>query len=106
MFSNVIVCLTSFKEVAQVDEVDYSSGSYGNVVMNQSQEKLERSVLRVGDLGTSVIDKKIWARGRLHTSRAKGKQCFFLLRQQQSTVQCLLAVSESTSKAFVKFVAG
>ena len=74
--------------------------------MNQSQEKLERSVLKVGDLGTSVIDKKIWSRGRLHTSRAKGKQCFFLLRQQQSTVQCLLAVSESTSKAFVKFVAG
>lgn len=93
-------------DVAQVDEVDYSSGSYGNVIMNQSQEKLERSVLRVGDLGTSVIDKKVWARGRLHTSRAKGKQCFFLLRQQQSTVQCLLAVSESTSKAFVKFVAG
>nr|CAH0112328.1 unnamed protein product [Daphnia galeata] len=93
-------------DVVQVEEIDYSAGSYGNAVMNQSQEKLERSVLKVGDLGTSVIDKKIWSRGRLHTSRAKGKQCFFLLRQQQSTVQCLLAVSESTSKAFVKFVAG
>ncbi len=89
-----------------MEEVDYSVGSYGNAGMNQSQEKLERSVVRVGDIGLSVIDKTIWARGRLHTSRAKGKQCFFVLRQQQSTVQCLLAVSETISKAFVKFAAG
>lgn len=89
-----------------MEEVDYSAGCYGNAVMNQSQEKLERSIIRVEDIGLSLIESKIWTRGRLHTSRAKGKQCFFLLRQQQSTVQCLLAVSESISKAFVKFTAG
>ena len=93
-------------DVAQVEEIDYSVGFYGNAGMNQSQEKIERSVVRVGDIGSTVVDKKIWARGRLHTSRAKGKQCFFLLRQQQSTIQCLLAVSETISKAFVKFAAG
>uniref|UniRef100_A0A0P6E3P8 Aspartate--tRNA ligase, cytoplasmic n=1 Tax=Daphnia magna TaxID=35525 RepID=A0A0P6E3P8_9CRUS len=93
-------------DVAHVEEVDYSAGCYGNAVMNQSQEKLERSIIRVEDIGLSLIESKIWSRGRLHTSRAKGKQCFFLLRQQQSTVQCLLAVSESISKAFVKFTAG
>lgn len=63
-------------------------------------------MVRVGDVGTSLVEKKIWIRGRLHTSRAKGKQCFFLLRQQQFSVQCLLAVGETVSKAFVKFVAG
>lgn len=93
-------------DAVQVEEVDYSAGSYGNAPLNQSQEKLERAVLRIGDLNSSIVDKKVWVRGRLHTSRAKGKQCFFLMRQQQFTVQCLLAVSESISKSFVKFAAG
>ena len=34
-----------------------------------------------------------------------GKQCFFVVRQQQYTIQCLLAVSESISKQMVKFAA-
>lgn len=32
-----------------------------------------------------------------------GKQCFIVLRQQQYTVQCLIAVSEVVSKFMVKF---
>lgn len=48
---------------------------------------------------------QIWLRGRLHTSRAKGKQCFFVLREQQFTLQCLLSVSEKLSKQMVKYVA-
>ena len=67
---------------------------------------MERDIVRVGSLDTSLVDQKVWVRGRLQTSRAKGKQCFFLLRQQQFTVQCLLAVSDAVSKAFVKFAAG
>ena len=86
--------------------MDCSAGLYGNAGLNQSQEKLDRQVTRIGEIGAKLVDSKIWARGRLHTSRAKGKQCFFLLRQQQHTIQCLLAVSETTSKSFVKFVAG
>lgn len=42
--------------------------------------------------------------GRLHTSRSKGKQCFCVLRQQQSTVQCIAFVSDQVSKQMVKFV--
>ena len=79
---------------------------YGNAPLNQSQEKLNKRVYKVSDLGSNLIDQKVWVRGRLHTSRAKGKQCFFVLRQQQFTVQCLVAVSETVSKAFVKFAAG
>lgn len=33
-----------------------------------------------------------------------GKQCFFVLRQQSSTVQGLAAVNEKTSKQMIKFV--
>ena len=79
---------------------------YGNAPLNQSQEKLNKKVYKVSELGSNLIDQKVWVRGRLHTSRAKGKQCFFVLRQQQYTVQCLVAVSEAVSKAFVKFAAG
>lgn len=32
-----------------------------------------------------------------------GKQCFIVLRQQQYTVQCLVAVSDVVSKLMVKF---
>merc|ERR1719290_930582 len=50
-------------------------------------------------------EKTVTIRGRLHTSRAKGKQCFFVIRQQQVTVQCLIYVSENVSKQMVKFAA-
>ena len=46
-------------------------------------------------------------RARVHTTRATGaKKCFFLLRQQQFTVQALLAQDEAVvSKQMVKFAA-
>merc|ERR1711962_1220700 len=47
----------------------------------------------------------VTVRGRLHTSRAKGKQCFIVLRQQAASVQCLIYVSENVSKQMVKFAA-
>ena len=34
-----------------------------------------------------------------------GKQCFFVLRQQQFTVQAVAAVSESMSRQMIKFIA-
>merc|ERR1712004_32679 len=49
--------------------------------------------------------KTVTVRGRLHTSRAKGKQCFIVLRQQAASVQCLIYVSENVSKQMVKFAA-
>lgn len=86
-------------------EVDVSEGHYGKMPMLQSFEKVDRKLLRVKDLTSALSGQQIWLRGRLHTSRSKGKQCFFVLRQQQYTVQCLVAVSEKVSKAMVKFCA-
>lgn len=40
----------------------------------------------------------------MHTSRSKGKTCFFVVRQQHFTVQAVLVVSEQISKQMVKFV--
>jgi len=56
-------------------------------------------------LGLKMNEKVVTIRGRLHTSRAKGKQCFFVIRQQQVTVQCLAFVNESISKQMIKFIA-
>nr|CAD7457865.1 unnamed protein product [Timema tahoe] len=82
---------------------DYSSGNYGQPAMIQSEEKLSRTFVDVKDLSEELAEQKVWVRGRLHTSRAKGKQCFVVLRQQQYTVQCLIAVNEDVSKQMVKF---
>lgn len=72
--------------------------------MIQSAEKrAERVFVNVFDLSHCQKDALVWVRGRVHTSRCKGKQCFLVLRQQSSTVQCLLAVNEQVSKQMVKF---
>uniref|UniRef100_A0A8C5AJZ7 Aspartyl-tRNA synthetase n=1 Tax=Gadus morhua TaxID=8049 RepID=A0A8C5AJZ7_GADMO len=73
--------------------------------MVQSQQKLDRELVRVQDLTPEMADKVIWLRARVHTSRAKGKQCFLVLRQQQFNVQALVAVGDRASKQMVKFAA-
>jgi len=87
------------------DGPDISSGKYGVQEMNQSKEKPSTVLTLVKDLGMKMNEKTVSIRGRLHTSRAKGKQCFFVIRQQQVTVQCLAFVNESVSKQMVKFIA-
>lgn len=92
---------------SNADDVDVSAGKYGSYGIMQSEKKLDRTLIKLPELPPpSSEDKTIWIRGRLHTSRAKGKQCFFVLRQSQVTIQCLLSVNETISKQMVKFVAG
>uniref|UniRef100_A0AAG5D9I5 Aspartate--tRNA ligase, cytoplasmic n=1 Tax=Anopheles atroparvus TaxID=41427 RepID=A0AAG5D9I5_ANOAO len=89
---------------AGADGVDYAAARYGAMKMIQSAEKfIERVFVKVSDLSQSAKDAEVWVRGRVHTSRCKGKQCFLVLRQQSSTVQCLLAVNDVVSKQMVKF---
>ncbi|KAL8592566.1 Aspartate--tRNA ligase, cytoplasmic [Nucella lapillus] len=87
-------------------ETDVSEGCYGNLPLNQSQEKVERQIHKVCELTPDLTNHKVWVRARLHTSRAKGKQCFFVLRQQKWSVQALTSVGEKVSKQMVKFIAG
>lgn len=82
---------------------DYSKSQYGLMPVIRSAEKYEsRKFVDVQNLKNSV-GKEIWVRGRIHTSRCKGKQCFIVLRQQSSTVQVLISVNEVISKQMVKF---
>ena len=82
---------------------DISSGKYGNAPMNQSRDAPSYNFIDVSILSAKLKGQNVWVRARLHTSRAKGKQCFFVLRQQQFTVQCIMCVSEEISKQMIKF---
>ncbi|KAL1130697.1 hypothetical protein AAG570_011938, partial [Ranatra chinensis] len=98
-------------EEVQNDEPDVSAGKYGTCPLIQSSnhgpnsEGRCRVFTRIKDLHEGIADSNVWVRARLHTSRAKGKQCFLVLREQQYTVQSILSVCESVSKAMVKFAA-
>ncbi|XP_045457662.1 aspartate--tRNA ligase, cytoplasmic [Melitaea cinxia] len=90
----------------EAPEVDVSEGKYGNLKLIQSTgEHRDRVYTDVKDLGVHLDGKEVWVRARLQTSRAKGKQCFAVLRQNSSTVQLIISVNEELgiSKQMVKF---
>lgn len=92
------------EQQAETDGPDISEGKYGVQEMNQSKVKNVVEIISVRDLKVKDAGNKVWIRGRLHTSRAKGKQCFFVIRDQQETVQCLAFVNERISKQMIKFI--
>lgn len=89
------------------DVADVSEGKYGNFPLIRSDKRIEeRKFTYIKDLNKSISGNDVWIRARLHTSRARGKQCFIVLRQREFTVQVLVNVSEKISKAMVKFASG
>uniref|UniRef100_A0A7E4UTF2 Aspartate--tRNA ligase, cytoplasmic n=1 Tax=Panagrellus redivivus TaxID=6233 RepID=A0A7E4UTF2_PANRE len=89
---------------AAAAEVDVSEGHYGTYGLIQSTERKDITFTNVADLTEALDGKEVWLRGRLHTSRVKGKTGFIVLRQQISTVQGTVFVGEAISKQFLKFV--
>jgi len=92
-------------EVEAQQGEDYSKSNYGNLPLIQSKEKTDRVWAEVMDLDRSKRGDRVLVRGRLHTSRGTGKQCFIMVRERQFSVQGLVAVNENTSKQMVKFTA-
>jgi len=85
-------------------EDDVSVGKYGNLPLIRSDSQApKRSFTNVYELSKNISGKTVWVRARMHTLRARGKQCFIVLRQREYTVQALVNVSETVSKAMVKF---
>ncbi|XP_076057134.1 aspartyl-tRNA synthetase isoform X1 [Oratosquilla oratoria] len=82
---------------------DVSEGLYGTLPMNQSSQKIAFEYTFIGDLSKTKANSVVKITGRLHTSRAKGKQCFFVMRMREHSVQCVLAVGDKVSKQMVKF---
>ncbi len=86
-------------------EEDFAQDNYGNLPLIQSKDKLERQLVPVRDINESLAKQTIWLRGRVQTSRGKGKQCFLVIRHQSATIQAVVCVNENISKQMVKFVA-
>lgn len=111
-------------EGGDASEADVSEGLYGVYPLIRSTEKKDIVFTLVKDLTPALKDKEVeltmemvtmtvmtktlevTVRGRLHTSRSKGKNCFFVLRQQHYTLQALLFVGDAVSKQFLKWAAG
>jgi len=95
---------------AQLDEAaaaneteDYSKDRYGDLPLINSKVKTDRKWTDLKFLDLTKKGEKVLIRGRLHTSRGTGKQCFVMIRQRYHTVQAFLAVSENVSKQMVKY---
>ena len=69
------------------DAADCAAGCYGVMPMIQSKEKVDRTIVRVGDVTAARAGEKVWVRGRLHTSRAVGKnECL--------TINCVIIIRD------------
>lgn len=100
------------KVAAQVDENkkdpnDPSAALFGERELNRSQGDPElrftKKILDVKDVDASLDGQSVIVRGRLHNSRAKGKLCFVVIRQQFSTIQAVLTIDDVISKGMVSY---
>lgn len=96
----------SAQQIAEQSETgeDVSTGLYGNTPLIMSEKQVDRDFAPISQLNMDYVEKAVWVRGRLHTSRAKGKQCFVVIREQNFTIQGILSVGELVSKQMIKFV--
>eukprot|EP00158_Paraphelidium_tribonemae_P002558 Partr_v1_DN25468_c0_g1_i1_m53747 putative Aspartyl-tRNA synthetase len=98
----------SNSEQTQKSDECYSKDKYGQLPINQSSDRPNLPRTRIDDL-EKCVGQRVLVKARVHNTRAKGKQCFMVLRQQRSTVQAVLAVDKemvSISKQMVKFAGG
>ncbi|GAA5810585.1 Aspartate--tRNA ligase, cytoplasmic [Mucor flavus] len=88
--------------------VDYSVDRYGKLPMNQSQTRTDTKYEDINTIDASRAGETVTVRVRVQTSRATGgKMCFFVFRQNVSTIQGIITVDESTiSKQMVKYCVG
>ncbi|PNH06255.1 Aspartate--tRNA ligase, cytoplasmic [Tetrabaena socialis] len=90
--------------MTQPDADDPLREQYGDYPLVQSQGQSGRVWTRVDALNSELNGQKVLIRGRIHTTRGKGKSAFLVLRQRTATVQALLFADEQVvSKGMVKY---
>jgi len=97
----------SEKKQAVVDDgSDCAEGKYGKLPMITSAVYFDRDLVNVADLGAKCAGKEVWLRARVHNLRIQSaKLGFIVLRQQQSSIQCVLAADGKTcSKQMIEYV--
>jgi aspartyl-tRNA synthetase len=68
-----------------------------------AEERHAKKYIEIKDIDDSLDGQEIRIRGRLHNSRAKGKQCFIVVRQAFATVQACLFAGDGISPGMVKY---
>jgi len=74
------------------NEVDFVTDMYGDLPLNQSQSRENKKFVKLLDIDDSMVNQTILVRGRLQNKRiVSGKKIFVILRQQNSTAQCVVS---------------
>jgi aspartyl/asparaginyl-tRNA synthetase len=94
-------------EAAPIGPVAYTKEepdqTFGELVLVQSNQATGREFVHASHLDSSFVGKEVWVRGRVHNTRAKGNNCFIVIRQCGYTVQGALFKTETISKEMIKF---
>lgn len=91
------------------DPKDISAALFGERELNRSQGdpelRFKKVIDNIQDIDEGKEGKDVVIRGRLHNSRGQGaKLAFLVIRQQYSTVQCVIAADEKIiSKGMVGY---
>ena len=80
---------------------------FGDRNLNRSQGnpdlRFTKKLTDVKNINESMIGQQVIVRGRLQETKETGKLNFIVLRQQLSTIQMTVEVSEQISKGMVNF---
>eukprot|EP01043_Picozoa_sp_COSAG02_P093120 COSAG02_NODE_29664_length_565_cov_0.935622_2_plen_96_part_01 len=93
--------------VADLGPNGIPSPRFGEFVRIQSQLHTGRKWTNVHELNAGMAGQVVWIRARKYQGRASSKKlCFVTLRQQFSTVQCVVAAGAEIPVEMSQFVAG
>ncbi|KAI8833791.1 hypothetical protein BJ741DRAFT_611027 [Chytriomyces cf. hyalinus JEL632] len=97
--------LAAEKAARDSNVVDYSVGKYGELPLNQSQERTGRVRTRIESLGVEMVDQTVLMSARVQKTNATGaKLCFLTLRQRTNTVQAVVSQdAANVSKTMLRF---
>ncbi|EZG72878.1 aspartyl-tRNA synthetase [Gregarina niphandrodes] len=85
---------------------DVNVDTYGNLGVINSATKSLRVWTTVSAITPSLTEQGVWVRGRIAETRCKSKSlAFIVLRQQTSTVQCVMSATTEDEKDAIKFLA-
>ncbi|KAJ3012449.1 UNVERIFIED_CONTAM: aspartate--tRNA ligase dps1 [Siphonaria sp. JEL0065] len=85
--------------------VDYSAGKYGELPLNQSQERTGRERIRIENISADLVDQTVLLSARIQKTNVTGaKLCFLTLRQRTNTIQAVvLQNATDISKPMLRF---
>ncbi|KAI9352049.1 hypothetical protein BDR26DRAFT_850264 [Obelidium mucronatum] len=97
--------LAAEKAARDANVVDYSSDKYGDLPLNQSQERTGRVRTRIENITAEMADQTVLLSARIQKTNVTGaKLCFLTLRQRTNTIQAVVSQdATNVSKPMLRF---